>query len=112
MNDQHFSVPMPDGTRAMIDVYGGDEFLISIRDEIIRFEFSEQFGPLPLNKKDAGRPLRPSHPFWRAVSLWRLQGSRVEGGKAIWHVPKQPVLKHLGGKHYRVLEHGEPGWNW
>ena len=119
--DRQFSIPKPDDwlkpgekpSRIMIDCFGGGEFFITVREKIVRFEWSEQFGPLPVTKTGAEMTsIGPKHPFWRAVSLWNLQGRRVDGNNAIWHEPKKPVLKHLGGRNYMIIEDGEPGHDW
>jgi hypothetical protein len=112
MTDRQFSVPMPDGSRAMLDCFGCAEFEIETSKGVARFEWSNRFGPLPISKSGKPRDLSHRHQIWRAVSLWRLQGSRLEGIRAIWHEPKKPVLQHLGGRHYRVIEDGEPGHDW
>lgn len=95
-----------------VDCFGGGEYFISTNRGVIRFEWSDRFGPLPTTK--AGRELKlgPRHDFWRAASLWNIQGRRIIDGKAFWHEPRKPVLKHLGGKNYRVVEDGEIGHDW
>lgn len=115
--DKQFSIaaPWPEEkpSRIMVDCFGCAEYVVAVRDRLIRFEWSDRFGPLPIRKD--GRELLsigPNHGFWLAVSLWRLQGSRLDGNKAIWHAPKRPVLKHLGGRNYEVIEAGEPGYDW
>lgn len=112
MSDRQFSVPFDNETRAMIDCFGDDEFTISVANRDILFEWSERFGPMPITRDGAQRDISHKNPFWRAVSLWDLQGQRTEGKKAIWHEPKKPVLKHLGGRNYLIIEHGEPGHDW
>jgi hypothetical protein len=78
---------------------------------LFRFDWSEQFGPLPTRKDGGERLLGPRHKFWRAVSLWNLQGQRVDGKRAIWHEPKQPVFEKRGQRSF-IVEQGEPGWDW
>lgn len=99
-------------TRIHIDVFGGGEYQIEVRGKLVRFEWSEQFGPMPINQ-DGSECLSvgPRHGFWRAASLWNLQGRRIENGKAIWHEPKQPVLIRRG-RELVVAEDGESGWDW
>lgn len=82
---------------------------LSIFGETILFEWSEIFGPLPITKTGRERKLRNAHPFWSAVSLWAIQGKQSDGSRAVWHMPKQPVVKHIAGKHYRLVEDGELG---
>lgn len=116
MSDNQVSIAMPDGGRAFLDCFGCEEFVIEVNGEHIPFDWSDQFGPLPLKKDRQGRAvgekvLGPRHQFWRAVSWWRLQGRRVENGLAIWHRPK-PDIYEKRGRHLFVLQHGEPGWDW
>jgi len=113
MTDSQFSFADREGNRIFIDCFGSNEYFITVGKSTIRFEWSDIFGPLPITKTGAGRDLSYRHPFWRAASLWNLQGKRLEDGKnAIWHEPKKPVLKHLGGRHYQQIEPGEPGHDW
>lgn len=118
MADHQFSIPAPwpekagEETRVMIDSFGGDEYFIDVRGKLIRFEWSEQFGPLPINKDGSeARSIGPKHGFWRAASLWNLQGKRLEGARAIWHEPKKEVLK-IRGRMIFVVQPGEPGHDW
>jgi len=111
-HDRQFSIDLPDGSRAFCDCFGGGDYIIAVRGKEIRFEWSERFGPLPVSKTGIPLELSWRHPFWRAASLWRLQGQRVDGNRCIWHEPKKPVLKHLGGKNYLIVENGEEGWDW
>ena len=90
----------------------GRDLVIAVGGKIIRFEFGHYFGPMPVTRTGAERDIGPRHPFWRAVSLWRAQGSVVEGSTAVWREPKKPVLQHIGGRHYRVIERGEHGHDW
>ena len=112
-HDKQFSVPFGDrGGQAFIDCFGGGEYLIDVRGKLIRFEWSERFGPLPINKDGSEpRSIGPRHGFWRAASLWNLQGQRVEGKKAIWHEPKKPVTEKRGRRTF-IVQDGEPGWDW
>jgi hypothetical protein len=87
-------------------------YAIVVGNETIRFDWSHQFGPMPITKQRRERNLRHSHPFWRAVSLWNLQGRETKGCQAIWHEPKKPVLKHIGGRHYQIVDPGEIGHDW
>lgn len=120
MSDDQYSIPAPwseepgKETRVMIDSFRGEaEYLITVRGKDVRFEWSERFGPMPLNKDGSeARGIGHKHGFWRAASLWNLQGRRLDGNRAIWHEPKRPVLKHLGGRNYLVIEDGEEGYDW
>jgi hypothetical protein len=109
---RHTSVELEDGSRAMLDSWGGEELDIVVDGKRIRFEFSEMFGPMAVTKTGAERTLAKPKPFLRAASLWNIQGRRVKDGEAIWHEPKKPVYKHLGGRHWQVIEHGEIGHDW
>jgi hypothetical protein len=125
VGDRQFSIPAPwpekegEETRVMIDIFGGpEEYLIDVRGKLIRFEWSEMFGPAPLTKTGAiMESIGPKHGFWRAASLWNLQGRRFEGNRAIWHEPRKPQYetRHLGGRNYeivKVIDPGEPGHDW
>jgi hypothetical protein len=110
--DRQFSVEQSDGLRVYLDCFGGGDFTITVRDKKVGFEWSEGFGPLPVGRRGQPLELSHKHPFWRAASLWNLQGRRIEDGECIWHEPRRPVLKHLGGGNYEVIEDGEEGYDW
>ena len=115
-HDQQFSIPAKDITgregRIFIDSFGGGEYLIEVRGKPVRFEWSEQFGPLPINKDGTeALSIGPRHGFWRAASLWNLQGQRLDGNRAIWHEPKKPVYEKRGRRSF-VVEPGEVGHDW
>lgn len=100
--DRQFSIPAPDSwlkpgeepSQIMIDCFGGHEFFLEVRGKLVRFEWSNQFGPLPINKDGSeARSIGPKHGFWRAASLWNLQGRRLDGDRAIWHEPRKPAAQ-------------------
>lgn len=89
------------------------DYLIEVNGKPILFDWSERFGPRAINKDGSEKTsVGPKHPFWRAASLWNIQGRRLEGNRAIWHEPKQPVLRRIAGNHYEVIEDDEPGHDW
>ena len=98
--------------RACIDRFGVSAYAIDTPKGRILFEFSDLFGPLPINKAGMPIDLDPRHPLWLCASLWNVQGRRVEDGVAIWHEPKKPVMQHMGGNRYLVIEPGEVGHDW
>lgn len=113
MADQHYSVALEGFPgRVMVDSFGGDAREIVTRRGTVLFEWSERFGPLPVTNAGRERALGHRHPFWRDVSLWNVQGQRMDGRVAIWHEPRKPIMKHLGGRHYLVIEDGEVGHDW
>lgn len=118
-HDRQFSIaapwPEPPGkkTRVMIDCFGGGEYFIEVRGQRIRFEWSDIFGPLPINKNGTeAKSIGPKHGFWRAVSWWNLQGRKIENGLCVWRVPKRPVYEIKNRFITKVIEPGEEGWDW
>lgn len=120
-HDRQFSIPAPwganEGTRVFIDCFGGGDYRIDVRGKTIRFEWSEQFGPMPVNRDGSeARSIKHNHPFWRIVSLWNLQGRRIENGMCIWHEPRKPVyeIEKRGRSNVitKVIDPGEEGWDW
>lgn len=111
MSDLQYSIPDGSGGRIFIDQFGSGDYVIEVGKQTIHFEWSDRFGPLPLTKSGMPRDLAWKHRFWRAASLWNLQGQRLEGNKAIWHEPKKPVIKCVG-RQIVYAEDGEPGWDW
>ncbi|MDE2442007.1 MAG: hypothetical protein KGP14_13370 [Betaproteobacteria bacterium] len=112
MADSQFIIDDGNAGNICIDIFGDGDYEIEVRGETIHFDWSDRFGPIPLGKRGREIDLGPGHKFWRAVSLWKLQGKQLEGNRAIWHEPKKPVLQHLGGRNYLVIEDGEPGYDW
>jgi len=117
--DKQFSIPKPwippgeEPSRIMIDAFGGDEHFIEVRGKLIRFQWSAIFGPMPVNRDGSEcRSIGPRHGFWRAASLWNLQGRRLEGNRAIWHEPRKPVYEIHGRTITKVIDPGEPGHDW
>lgn len=121
-HDRQFSIPNPfesegESSRIFIDCFGSGDYRIEVRGKIVRFAWSERFGPMPLNRNNTeARSVGPKHPFWRAASLWNLQGQRIENGMCIWHEPRKPEyeITRDGRKHIitKVLHPGEEGWDW
>jgi hypothetical protein len=121
-HDKQFSIEgskAADGSRSriFIDCFGGGDYHIQVRGKLVRFEWSEMFGPMPVNADGSeARSIGPRHGFWRAASLWNLQGRRIEDGVCVWHEPKKPVyeIEKVGRKNIlkRVIEPGEEGWDW
>ncbi len=95
-----------------LDGSGQQVCIITVGTKQMRFEFSERFGPLFVGR--ANVPLENQNPpkFLRAVSLWAVQGRRMSGDNCVWHEPKRPVTKHIGGRRYKIIEDGEVGWDW
>lgn len=112
MGDQQFEIKL-NGEPCFIDTFGGpEEYFIDVRGKLIRFEWSDRFGPMPIKKGGAEMTsIGTRHGFWRAASLWNLQGRRLEGDRAIWHEPKSPVTEKRGRRTF-IIEHGDPGWDW
>lgn len=107
-----WSAVVPDIGRVMFDAYGSsEEWLIATPKGDVRFQWSAQFGPLPVTSIGRPRDLSHRHPFWRIVSLWNLQGRRSKDGRAIWHEPKKDVVVRVG-RRLVVIEHGEEGQDW
>lgn len=93
-------------TFAFIDC-GGPEFDISVNGKIFHFEMHSYCGPVALDKRKGkeGSPLKNQpQEFLEAASLWAQQGQNIDGkGLCIWfHEPKE-ILKHLGGKHWKII---------
>lgn len=113
MADKQFVVGSGE-SKCFVDIFGdGPQLLIEAGAQVILFCWSDLFGPIPECKNGDVRDLNHRHPFWHAVSLWNLQGRRIaDDGSCLWHEPKKPVLRHLGGRNYEVIEDGEEGYDW
>ena len=84
---------------------GGPMRKISVRGVVYEFEMHPYCGPHILNRR--GEPLaRQPKEFLKAASLWAQQGQRIdENGLCVWDHPPEPILKHLGGRHYQLVGH-------
>lgn len=81
---------------------GGPEYDISVGGKIYHFEMHKWCGPVWLKKNGDPQETQPI-PFLEAASLWSQQGQKVEDGLCVWnHEPKE-ILKHLGGKHWKIV---------
>ena len=79
---------------------------ISVEGKVYLFEMHRWVGPVALRRDGEPAKLQPEA-FLRAASLWAQQGKRVEDGLCRWDWPKEPILKHLGGRNYRVVGYTE-----
>ena len=92
------------------DTWGSGPFLITVRGVQFRFEDSSRFGPVLVNKRGdlLEDPYPPEgSPFWRAHTVWRRQGRRLDGSICIWDEPRPMIIRHIGGKHYEVIDGGD-----
>ena len=108
-----FGHEFSNGNGICIDAWGVGPFVIIDRNgKSYRFEDSDRFGPA-LCKANGELFANPypgeRSPFWRAHFLWRKQGRRVsyDGITCVWREPKPTVIKHMGGKHWIIVENGE-----
>lgn len=88
---------------------GGPDRQISVGGKIYTFEDHPFCGPTLLNK--GGDPIDlKDHPqdFLEAASLWVQQGRRTENGLCVWYHPAEPIVEHIGGRHYRYVGETEP----
>jgi hypothetical protein len=72
------------------------------------FEMHPQCGPAALDAQGgiADKQPGPKSPLWHAVTRWVQGGMRLSAaGECVWEEEPQPILEHMGGKHYRVT-----GW--
>jgi hypothetical protein len=103
-----------EGQPLFIDGWGAGPFVIVVDERSFRFEDSDRFGPSLITRRGdvCVKPWPPEgSPFWHAYQAWRSQGRNVEadGKTCIWREPKPLVIQHIGGRHYKVIEHGEEG---
>ena len=101
-----------DGRTFFMDSCGAGPFVINAGGKSYRFEDSDQFGPSLITPRGdiAAKPWPAERsPFWRAHRIWRLQGRRVleDGISCVWDEPKPQIIRHIGGKHYEIIESGE-----
>ena len=94
---------------------GGPDFKIRAGDKEFHFEFHSYLGPTMLAKQGGrGREIwNPTHrfppqnsPFWDALYWWIKQGKQVGAdGYCIfkWEMKPINILKHLGGRNWKVL---------
>lgn len=82
------------------------DFRIKVDEKIYFFEMS-RFGPLLLRKDGEPAKSDPTNKFLNAVTLWNRQGRKVQNGLCVYKIPKPDKVKHLGGRHYLIVEHGE-----
>lgn len=85
-----------------------DEYKIRAGDKEFHFEFHPHCGPMMLGKR--GNPVQSfppqNSPFWDALYWWIHQGKQVDAeGYCVfkWEMKPVNILKHLGGRHYKVL---------
>lgn len=93
-----------------LDSWGAGPFVITAGGRY-RFEDSDRFGPVLINKNGSEAKAQPGgrSPFWRAHRIWRRQGRRTEsdGVTCIWTEPKPSTIAHIGKS--RTAFEVEPG---
>ena len=105
----HTGIRIPSG---FIDIWGGQDFRITVGGKTYRFEDSDRFGPslTTANGDIAKRQPSEHHPFWGAYEAWRKQGRRMDGQSCIWEPFKDEILEVApNGKIIRVIQEGEDG---
>ena len=96
-----------------IDAWGAGPFVMRVGKKEWRFEDSDRFGPLFVNRdceptdKDPGE----RSPFWPLYNKWRVTGRRLEpDGITCLVDPLQPhKLRRIGGRHAMLVEEGDEG---
>ena len=90
-----------------ISVGGPTRVITDAKGKRWTFEMHPQCGPAVLNchGDPAERQPGAKNPFWHAVTRWAQGGHRLDAnGECVWEEEPQPVLEHIVGKHYRVIE--------
>lgn len=70
------------------------------------FEMHPTCGPAALDRHGAvaERQPGPRSPFWRAVTLWAMQGRRVDvDGRCVWDEPPPIRVSHVVGRQHIAL---------
>lgn len=91
-----------------VSVGGPTRHIIDAKGKRWTFEMHPHCGPAVLNSKGDPADKQPGakSPFWHAVTRWAQGGHRLDAkGECVWEEEKKPILKHMAGKHYRVI-----GW--
>jgi hypothetical protein len=91
-----------------IDAWGAGPFKITVGKSTYRFEDSDMFGPVLIDKDGEPKDEQPGQrsPFWRAHALWRHQGRKVDGETCLWHEPRPTLVQRIG-RIAVVIEQGE-----
>lgn len=99
------------GPNLCMDAWGAGPFVISAGGKLYRFEDSDRFGPSLVTLGGDIAAVQPGEnsPFWRAHRLWVRQGRRLaeDGVTCLWDEPAPMIVRHLGGRHYDIVEPGE-----
>lgn len=78
------------------------EFDIRVGGKRYHFEWHPYMGPVALKRNGDPAKAQPG-PFLEAASLWNAHGRRMEDGLCRWdHEPKE-ILKHLGGRNWKIV---------
>lgn len=95
-----------------IDAWGAGSFTLSHDGKAYRFEDSDRFGPVLINKGGSVSERQPSErsPFWRLHHLWRKQGRRLaeDGATCIVEVlPIRPTLYRVENGLMIIVQEGD-----
>lgn len=93
------------------DSWGSGPFVIVLEGADFRFEDSDRFGPLLLNKDGRPSERQPGErsPFWKAYNAWRRQGRRTadDGKTCVWDKPRPTKVRRIRGRHVEIIEDGD-----
>lgn len=91
----------------MLIMLGGPMYKIKVDEKIYEFEMHPYCGPTILNSHGNPAALQP-HRFLEAASLWAQQGQRMELELCRWDREPNEILKHLGGKNWKIVGYKNP----
>jgi hypothetical protein len=97
-----------------IDSWGAGPFVMIVGLKKYRFEDSDRFGPLIVNKDGREAAIQPAErsAFWAYHRAWKAQGRRIEDGLCkvdIFYGPPKPTKLRRVGRKLLVVENGDDG---
>lgn len=88
MTDYLFQTPTGP---AIVTSFHDDDCRIEVDGKVYPFEWSERFGPLPVNEDGSERKTAWPRKVWKAVDRWIALGKEKDGaGLCVW-TPEPPI---------------------
>lgn len=108
----HTARRLPGG--GFLDSWGCGPFEILVDGKRIRFEDSDMFGPVKLNRNgdpSSAKPWGAHHSFWTAHRQWVRNGRLLaaDGITCIFQPPRPTIIRTLAGRHALLILEGQEG---
>lgn len=86
---------------------GGPIHTIQVNGRRVTFEMHPYCGPIAINKRTGESLKHQRMDFLTAVTQWVKGGKRTENDLCVWYHEPVEILKHLGGRHWKLVGYAQ-----